>query len=143
MFTLCFVAFFLFVLSFVWVSFSHSSCTLHASSLPLFISSFLSLIPLDSFVYSWQKGGEYIGEYSSVFRHFYMTLVYILRGRNSTSCTFVGEKSHREDTYTKGEKIFFMSKPCFVLFYIMLVFSLLYGTLYYILYLCFVALDGF
>ena len=72
-----------------------------------------------------------------------MTLVYILRGRNSTSCTFVGEKSHREDTYTKGEKIFFMSKPCFVLFYIMLVFSLLYGTLYYILYLCFVALDGF
>ena len=82
--------------------------------LSLFISSFLSLISLDSFVYSWQKGGEYTGEYINVFRHFYMTHVHILRGKNSTSCTFVGEESHRGDAYTKGRKYFFR-KPCFTL----------------------------
>ena len=60
------------------------------------------------------------------FRHFYMTHVHILRGRNSTLCTFVGGESHRIDVYTKGEKtyFFFFWKPCFVLFYFMLVFSL-------------------
>ena len=41
---------------------SHSSCTSHAS-LSLFISSYLSLILLGSFVYSCQKGGEYTREY--------------------------------------------------------------------------------
>ena len=41
------------------------------------------------------------------FRHFYMTHVHILRGRNSTLCTFVGGESHRGDAYTKGEKTFF------------------------------------
>ena len=72
--------------------------------LSLFISSFLSLLPVDSFVYLWQKEGEYTG----VFRHFYMTHVHILRGRNSTSCTFVGGESHSGDAYTKEEKIFFL-----------------------------------
>ena len=33
-----------------------------------------------------------------------------------------------------------MRKPCFTLFYFMLVFLLLYGALSYILYLCFIAL---
>ena len=74
----------------------------------------------------------YTGEYTNVCRHFYMTLVHILRGRNSTSCTFVGGENHKEDAYTKGEKTHFMRKPCFVLFYFMLVFSLLYGVLSYI-----------
>ena len=82
--------------------------------LPLFISYFLSLLPLDSFVYSWQKGREYTGEYIDVFRHFYMTHVHILRGRNSTSCTFVGGESLWGDAYTKGEKTSFFRKPCFV-----------------------------
>ena len=72
--------------------------------LPFFISSFLSLLPFASFVYSWQKGREYTG----VFCHFYMTHVHILGGRNSTSCTFVGGKSHRRDAYTKGEKTFLL-----------------------------------
>ena len=41
-----------------------------------------------------------------------------LRGKNSISCTFVGEESHREDPYTKGEKTSFYEKIlfCFVLF---------------------------
>ena len=99
---------------------------------PLLISSFLSLLLLDSFVYLWQKGGEYTREYTRVNRHFYMTHVHILREKNSTSCTFVGGESHREDTYTKGKNTFFFRKPCFVLFYFMLVFSLFYGALSYI-----------
>ena len=63
--------------------------TLH-HLLPLFISSFLSLIHLDSFVYLWQKGGEYTRKYTSEYHHFYMTYVHTLSGRNSTSCTFIG-----------------------------------------------------
>ena len=133
MFTLCFVAFFLDVLSFVWASFFHSSCTPYAS-LSLFISYFFSLLPLDSFVYSWQKGREYTGVYTWVFRHFYMTYVHILKGKNSISCTFVGRESYKGDAYTKEEKTYFflMRKSCFALFYFMLVFSLLYGALSYL-----------
>ena len=128
MFTLCFVAFFryfclLFELHFI----IHIASLMH-HLLPLFISSFLSLIPLDSFVYSWQKGVEY----TRVYHHFYMTHVHSLRGRNSTSCTFIEGESHREDAYTKGEKTTFLRKRCFLLFYFMLVFSLFYGALSYI-----------
>ena len=51
-------------------------------------------------------------KFIGVFRHFYMTHVHILKGRNSTSCTFVGGEIHRGeirrgDAYTKGEKTFF------------------------------------
>ena len=83
--------------------------------LPLFISSFLSLLPLDSFVYSWQKEGEYTG----VFRHFYITHVHILKERNSTSCAFVGRENYRRDAYTKGEKTFLWENLvlfCFTLY---------------------------
>ena len=70
-----------------------------------------------------------------------MTHVHILKGRNSILCTFVGGESLRGDAYIKGEKTFpFMRKPCFALFYFLLVFSLLYGVLSYVQYLCFVAL---
>ena len=58
--------------------------------------------------------------------------VYILRGRNSTLCTFIGGESHRGDAYTKGEKIFFYEKTLFCLLYVMLVFLLLYGALSFI-----------
>ena len=50
-----------------------------------------------------------------------MTHVHILRGRNSTSCTFVGGEIHKGDVYIKEEKTFFhekisfMRKPCFTL----------------------------
>ena len=84
--------------------------------LTLFISYFLSLFPLDSFVYSWQKGGEYTGVYTEVFCHFYITHVHMLKGRNFVSCTFIGGESHRGNAYTKGEKTSFMRKPCFVCF---------------------------
>ena len=128
MFTLCFVAFFryfclLFELHFI----IHIASLMH-HLLPLFISSFLSLLPVDSFVYSWQKGVEY----TRVYHHFYMTHVHSLRGRNSISYIFVGGESQRGDAYTKGEKTSFMRKPYFVLFYLMLVFSLLYSALSYV-----------
>ena len=101
---LCSIFFYVFVLclSFIFSFILHPSCII-----PLLISSFLSLIPFDYFVYSWQKGGEYIGEYTSLYRHFYMTHVHTLRGSNSTSCTFIEGESHRGDAYTKGEKTFF------------------------------------
>ena len=59
-----------------------------------------------------------------MFRHFYITHVHILRGRNSTLCTFVRGESHRVDVYIKGEKTFFYEKILFCLFYFMLVFPL-------------------
>ena len=80
----CVLRCFILCLSFIFSFILHPSCILS-----LFISSFLSLLPLDSFVYSWQKGGEYTGVYTKVFHHFYMTHVHILRRRNSISCTFV------------------------------------------------------
>ena len=75
--------------------------------LPLFISSSLSLI-LYCFVYSCRKKGEYTREYC----HFYMTLMHILKGRNS-----IGEIH-----IPRGRRHLFMRKTCFILFYIMFVF---------------------
>ena len=124
-FPYCFVAFFwMFIfalcLSFIFSFILHPLCII-----PLLISFFLSLLPLDCFVYSWQKRGEYTGLY----RHFYMTHVHTLRGSDSTSCTIVEGESHRENAYTKGEKTLFYEKT---LSYFMLVFSLLYGALSYV-----------
>ena len=107
---------FVFRLSFIFSFILHPSCII-----PLLISSFLSLVSLYSFVYSWQKGGEY----TEVYRHFHTTHVHILRKRNFNLCIFVGGESHRGDAYTKGEKTFFYKET---LFYFMLVFSLLYGA---------------
>ena len=69
-----------------------------------------------------------------MYRHFYMTHVHILRGRNSISCTFIRQESHRGDAYSKEEKTFFYEKTliCFALLYFMLIFSLLYDALSYV-----------
>ena len=108
--SLCFVAFFKMFLSFVWASFSHSSCTAHASSFTFvhiffFFPSFL-LIHLSI----RDKKGEKI--------------LWLM-------CTFVGGEIHRGDAYIKGEKTFFYEKT---LFYLMLVFSVYYGVLCSMLY---------
>ena len=104
---------------------------------PLFISFFLSLFPLDSFVYSWQKGGEYTGNYTGMFRHFYMTHVHILRGINSTLCTFVGGESYKRDAYTKGEKTFPLF--CFGLYYTSCILHwLCVGHAFILMLLCFI-----
>ena len=105
-FMLCSILFF--CLSFELYFLIHYASLMH-HILPLFISSFLSLLPLDSFFYLWQKEGEYTG----VFHYFYMTHVHTLRGKNSTSCIFVGGESHRRDAYTKGEKTFCYKKTLF------------------------------
>ena len=114
--SLCFIAFYLFIYVFVlWLSFIFSFILHSSYIIPLLISSFLSFIPLDCFVYSWQKGREYTGEYTGLYRHFYTTHVHTLRGSNSTSCTFVEGESYRGDAYTKREKTF--SLFCFGLYY--------------------------
>ena len=79
-------------MSFVWASFSHSSCTPHASSSTL-VHILFSFPPS-----SW-----------------FICLFVTKRGRNSTSCTFVGGESHRGDAYTKGEKTSFYEKNLFCL----------------------------
>ena len=99
--------------SFVWASFSHSSCTpSHIITLVLFPSFLL----IHFFIRD--KKGE------SILKCFIISIW--------LSCTFVGGESHMGDAYTKGEKTSFMRKPCFALFYFMLVFSLLYDALSYI-----------
>ena len=114
---LCFVAFFkdvlVFCLSFIF------SFILHPCIIPLLISSFLSLLPLDYFVYSWQKGRKYTREYTGLYRHFYMTHVHTLKWSNSNSCTFVGGESHRGDAYTRGRRHFFFKKTLFCLCFIL------------------------
>ena len=74
-------------LSFVWASFSHSSCTPHASSFTI-VHIFFSFPS------------------SSWFICLFMTK----RGRNSTSCTFVRGEIHRGEAYITGEKTFFLRK---------------------------------
>ena len=100
--------------SLFWASFSHSSCTPHASypySYLLFFPSLLIHLSIHD-----KKGGEYTREYTGVYRHFYMTHEHILRGSYSISCTFVGVESHRGDVYTKGEKSFLFKKILLCLF---------------------------
>ena len=109
---LCSIFFYVFVLclSFIFSFILHPSCII-----PLLISSFLSLIHLDCFFYSWQKGGEYTGGYTGLYHHFYMTHVHTLRGSNSISCIFVGRESYKGDAYTKGEKTFSLFLFWFIL----------------------------
>ena len=51
-----------------------------------------------------------------------------------------GEKVIEEMYILRRRRHFLMRKPCFVLFCFILVFSLFYGILSYVLYLCFVTL---
>ena len=102
-----------------WLSFIFSFILYTSCILPLFISSFLSFLPLDSFVYSWQKGGEYTREYTKMDRHFYDSYAHSQ-----------GEKFHREDAYTKGEKTFLFKKTLFCLFYSLFVFLFFYMMLW-------------
>ena len=105
--SLCFVAFFLkMFMSFVWTSFSHSSCIPHASypcSYLLFFPSFL-LIHLSI----CDKKGESI----PVCFVIYIWLM----------CTFVGQENHRGDAYTKGEKTFLL---CFLFLFFLWCFDML------------------
>ena len=100
---------------------------------------FFSLLSLDLFVYSWQKGGEYTREYIGVYRHFYMTHVHILRGRNSTSCTFVGGESHMGDAYIPRGRKYLYKKTLFyfVLLYVCFLIVLWCFELYLVSMLCY------
>ena len=82
MFTLCFVAFyFVLGLSFIFSFISHPSCIISI------VRTFISYPPffLTLCLFLTKRGRVYSREYTGVFCHFYMTLVHILRGRNSIS----------------------------------------------------------
>ena len=102
---------FVFRLSFIFSFILHPSWIIfYPCSYLLFFPSFL-LIHLSI----RDKKGESILESISECIIISIWLVHILRGRNSTSCTFVGGESHRGDAYTKGKKASFLRKPCFAL----------------------------
>ena len=76
-----------FVLSFVWTSFLiHLAPLMHhyQYSIRTFMSCPQFSLTLCLFV--TKRGRVYSREYTKKFFHFYMTLVHILRGRNSISC---------------------------------------------------------
>ena len=104
-------------LSFVWASFSHSSCTPCASSFTL-VHIFFSFLPSSWFIclFVTKRGRVYQNVYRSVSSFLYDSCAHSQGGRNSISCTFIGGESNRGDAYTKGEKKFCMRKPCFVCF---------------------------
>ena len=105
-FILCsiFLDVFGFRLSFIFLFILHPSCIIFYPCSYLLFFPFFLLIHLSIH----DKKEEYTGEYTGVFRHFYMTHVHILRERNSTSCTFVGGKGHKGDAYIKEEKTSFL-----------------------------------
>ena len=82
MFTLYFVAFyFVFGLRFIFSLISHPSCII------IIVHTFIScpLFSLTLCLFLTKRGRAYSREYTRVFCHFYMTLVHILKGRNSIS----------------------------------------------------------
>ena len=80
--TLCSVAFYIVLgLSFISSFISHPSCII--SIVRTFISCPCFFLTLCLFL--TKRGRVYSKEYTGVFCHFYMTLVHILRGRNSIS----------------------------------------------------------
>ena len=106
-----------FCLSFEFHFLIHLASFMH-HLLPLFIYSFLSLLTLDSFVYSWQKGGECIGEYTGVFHHFYMTRAHSQREKFYLVHIRRGRKPLGKCIYQGGEDIFLWENiVLFVLLY--------------------------
>ena len=102
MFTLCFVAcYFVLDLSFIFSFILHPSCII------IIVRSFISCphFFLTLCLFLIKRGRVYSREYiSQCFCHFYMTLVHILRGRNSISHAHLQREIVRGDAYTKGEK---------------------------------------
>ena len=80
--TLCSVTFYIVLgLNFIFSFISHPSCII--SIVRTFISCPRFFLTLCLFL--TKRGRVYSREYTEVFCHFYMTLVHILRGRNSIS----------------------------------------------------------
>ena len=80
--TLCSVAFYIVLgLRFIFSFISHPSCIISI------VRSFISCprFSLTLCLFLTKRGRVYSSEYTGVFCHFYMTLMHILRGRNSIS----------------------------------------------------------
>ena len=99
---------FIFRLSFIFSYILHPSCI-------IFYSYSFSLLPFDSFIYSWQKEGEYTKVYIGVFHHLY-DLCTFLGGEILLCAHSYGEKAIGEMHIPRGRRHSFIRKPCFVLF---------------------------
>ena len=66
---------------------------------------------------------EYTRVYTGLYHHFYMANVYILKERNSISCSFVGAESYRGEAYTKGGKDIFLWENLVLLCFTLCFFS--------------------
>ena len=90
MFTLCFIVFcFVLGLSFIFSFISHPSCII------IIVRTFTSCprLSLTLCLFVTKRERVYSREYTGEFYYFYMTLVHILRGRNSISCAhLLGER---------------------------------------------------
>ena len=114
-FTLCFVAcYFVLGLSFIFSFILHPSCII------IIVCSFIScpLFSLTLYLFLTKRGRVYSREYTGVFCHFYMTLVHILRGRNSISRAHLqgGDFPQWRCIYQGGEDIVLTRKLCYVCF---------------------------
>ena len=129
MFTLYFVAFFLrcffFCLIFIFSFILYPSCIFTLVHFSLFLPSFL-LIHLSICDKKWES----ILKYTWVYHHFYMTCAHSQREKFYLLHIRKGRKLSRRCIYQEGEDIFLSRKPCFVLFYSMLIFLLFYMMLW-------------
>ena len=121
MFTLCFVVFcFVFCLSFIFSFISHISCII------IIVHTFISCprFSLTLCLFVTKREREYSREYTEEFCHFYMTLVHILRGRNSISRAHLqGERySIGEMHIPRGRRHCVNKKTLFCLCFFMFVF---------------------
>ena len=102
MFTLYFVAFyFVLGLNFIFSFISHPSCII------ITVHTFISfpLFSLTLCLFLTKRGRVYSRKYIKVFCHFYMTLVYILKGRNSISHAHLqGERYFIRDMHIPRER---------------------------------------
>ena len=138
MFTLCFVAcYFVLGLSFIFSFILHPSCII--SIVHTFISCPRFFLTLCLFL--TKRGRVYSREYIGVFCHFYMTLVHILKGRNSISHAHLqGERySIGEMHIPRGRRHCVNQKTLLCLFSCWLYGALSYALLFSLHHVC--ALD--
>ena len=131
-FMLCSIVFltcFVFCLSFIFSFILYPSCII------TLVHIFFSFPPssLSICVFVTKRGRVY----RRVLSFLYDSCAYSKGEKFYFLCTILGGESLRGDAYTKGRRHFLLRKPCFVLFYSMLVFlfSMLYCS-HLIVFMC-------
>ena len=135
-FMLCSIVFltcFVFCLSFIFSFILYPSCII------TLVHIFFSFPPssLSICLFMTKRGRVYQRVYRRVLSFLYDSCAYSKGEKFYFLCTILGGESLRGDAYTKGRRHFLLRKPCFVLFYSMLVFlfSMLYCS-HLIVFMC-------